>query len=324
MNKEYRESLANFREEIFNTIGPLINGDVHLTNLPYHNNLGDALIWRGTEDFLAQTSHKILSRSSFLSCRFSNVKPGDVIVLNGGGSFGDVWRVIMDFFIKVIETYPDNRIVLLSQSAWYDEPSLISTDAAIFAQHKDIHLVARDQYTYDLFRTHFSVNHTYLAPDMAFAINPERLFDWQILPQGEGTLYLRRIDKEWNPDTELTITGAKTSDWPTISSPYIWERCYFAVLSRTMFKMGHSTTKDFLYWPLVDTTAKPFILNRFLRRGAEFILPFSKIITTRLHVLILATLLGREIEYIDNTTGKLSAYVNTWLNNFTNISPHEA
>ena len=324
MDQEYRDKLAKLRCEIFSIIAPLITGDAHLTNLPYHSNLGDSLIWQGTEDFLTETGHKILSRSSFLSCRFPKVKPDDVIILNGGGNFGDIWRMIMDFIIRVTETYPHNRIILLSQSAWYDNPNQIEADAKILARHRDLHLVARDEVTYNLFQTHFSDNPSYLAPDMAFAIKPDRLMDWQMLPPSKGTLYLRRIDKEWDPKTEITIPDALVTDWPTISSPGIIEKCYFAALNRTMYKIGHSATKDLIYWPIVEMSSRPMILNRFLKRGSEFILPYSRIVTTRLHVLILATLLGRQVEYIDNITGKLSAFVNTWLTDFPNIKPYEA
>lgn len=324
MTQEYKDKLNSLREEIFHTISPLINGDVHLTNLPYHANLGDALIWRGTEDFLASTGHKILSHSSFLSCCFPNAKPGDVIVLNGGGSFGDVWQVIMDFFLKVAERYPNNRIILLSQSAWYDDPSRIETDAAALAKHPDFHLVARDEFTYNLFKTHFKANPSYLAPDMAFAINPKRLEKWQDANSGDGTLYLRRVDKEWNEATAIDIPNAMVSDWPTLTSPQFLEKCYFIALNRTMYSIGHSSLLDITYWLALNLSAKQFILNRFLRRGAEFILPFNRIITTRLHVLILATLLGKNVEYIDNTTGKLSAYANTWLNSFGNITPFKS
>lgn len=323
MDTLYLDKLSNFRSKISNVITPLITGNIHLTNLPFHANMGDGLIWRGTEDFIATTGKKILSRSSFLSFRFNKINPQDIIILNGGGSFGDVWPMIMDFFLNVIQKYPENRIILLPQSAWYDNFSEISKHSDILSAHKDVHLIARDQYSFDLFSKHFSSNNIYLTPDMAFAINPNRLRKWQNINKKRGVLYLRRIDKEWDPETQIFIKNSVISDWPTLTSPTYIEKCYFSLLNRTMYSIGHSLVSDSLYWPCVELSARLMILNRFLDRGADFLSDFKEIVTTRLHVLILATLLGIETKYIDNTTKKLSAYANTWLSDFKNITPYE-
>ncbi len=324
MNTLYLDKLLNFRSKISDVIAPLITGNIHLTNLPFHANMGDGLIWRGTEDLIASTGKKVLTRSSFLSFQFNKINSQDIIILNGGGSFGDVWPVIMDFFINVIKKYPENRIILLPQSAWYDNLTEISKHSDILSAHRDLHLIARDKYSFDLFSNHFSSNNIYLTPDMAFAINPNRLRKWQNLDKKSGVLYLKRIDKEWNPATQIFIKNSVVSDWPTLTSPTYIEKCYFSLLNRTMFSIGHSIVSDSLYWPWVELSARLMILNRFLDRGAEFLSDFKYIVTTRLHVLILATLLGIETKYIDNTTKKLSAYANTWLSDFKNITPYES
>ena len=159
---------------------------------------------------------------------------------------------------------------------------------------------------------------------MAFAINPNRLRKWQNINKKRGMLYLRRIDKEWDPETQIFIKNSVVSDWPTLTSTTYIEKCYFSLLNRTMYSIGHSLVSDSLYWPCVELSARLMILNRFLDRGADFLSDFKEIVTTRLHVLILATLLGIETKYIDNTTKKLSAYANTWLSDFKNITPYES
>ena len=247
MSPEYQTKLNLLTHKIHEVITPLITGDVHLTNLPYHNNMGDALIWQGSEDFIASTGHQILSRTSFKSFTFPNIKPGEVIILNGGGSFGDIWRIIMDFFLKVIQAYPKNRIILFPQSVFYENQALMAEDAQILAAHKDLHLIARDLYSFDIFHTHFHANKSYLAPDMAFAINPVRLEKWQSCQtMNNRILYLRRVDKEWVGQTEITLPEAFTSDWPTISSPTFFEKIYNAAVQRSMYHLPPNF--------LIDTT----------------------------------------------------------------------
>lgn len=46
---------------------------------------------------------------------------------------------------------------------------------------------------------------------------------------------------------------------------------------------------------------------------------YSIVYTTRLHVLILSALLEKKIFLIDNTTGKLNSFYNTWLKDLDNI-----
>ncbi|MDE6536359.1 MAG: polysaccharide pyruvyl transferase family protein [Muribaculaceae bacterium] len=286
--------------------------------------MGDALIWQGSEDFITSTGHQILSRTSFKSFTFPKIRREDVIILNGGGSFGDIWRIIMDFFLKVIQTYPENRILLFPQSVFYENPTLMADDAKILAKHKDLHLIARDTYSFEIFSKNFPANNVYLAPDMAFAINPERLKKWYTFSGKDNmTLYLRRIDKEWVNETEISLPEAVTSDWPTISSPTFFERIYNAAVQRSMYHLPHNLLINATYWKALDWSARKLILKKYLERASSFLAPFYQIITTRLHVLILGVLLEKNIEYIDNSSKKLSAFVDTWLSDFSNISHYE-
>lgn len=63
---------------------------------------------------------------------------------------------------------------------------------------------------------------------------------------------------------------------------------------------------------LTDEYAIHIVRPYLIKRGCEFISPYSNVITTRLHGLILSILLHKPVRYINNTTGKLSAYVDTW------------
>ena len=50
-----------------------------------------------------------------------------------------------------------------------------------------------------------------------------------------------------------------------------------------------------------------------VKQGVKFIKKYDKIVSTRLHPMILSTLLNKPVEFVDNSYGKISSYYNTWL-----------
>ena len=46
-----KEKIFSLKEEIDCQLTPLITSDFIYIDLPYHNNIGDDLIWKGTKDF---------------------------------------------------------------------------------------------------------------------------------------------------------------------------------------------------------------------------------------------------------------------------------
>ena len=57
--------VAFLRDLIVNTLTPLISDSYVLWDLPYYTNIGDILIWEGTENFLKQLSSQCISKCSY-------------------------------------------------------------------------------------------------------------------------------------------------------------------------------------------------------------------------------------------------------------------
>ena len=55
------------------------------------------------------------------------------------------------------------------------------------------------------------------------------------------------------------------------------------------------------------------------KRGVEFISTYKTVYTTRLHGMILASLLGKETFFFDNSYGKIKSFYDTWLHDTDNI-----
>ena len=43
-----------------------------------------------------------------------------IVLIHGGGNWGDVWRGSQEFHLKIIQEYPHNRIIVFPQTVHYD------------------------------------------------------------------------------------------------------------------------------------------------------------------------------------------------------------
>lgn len=191
---KYGETINVLRENIKSTLTPLINNDYILLDLPYYSNIGDTLIWEGTKEYLETLPYKCLYYASKDSFIYRNLPKNVVILLQGGGNFGDLYRLHSEFRKKIIELYPYNKVIILPQTAFYKDRQKLIIDAEFYSQHKNVTICAREQYTYDLLKKHFK-NEILLMPDMAFFINLKK---YKLGKETGKVLYLKRIDKEFS------------------------------------------------------------------------------------------------------------------------------
>lgn len=320
----FQEKIDQLQSKIATTLRPLIGGkEVVLLDVPHHDNIGDTLIWQGEIDLLKRLSCKILRVSSCVSWRGHHcLRPEVVILLHGGGNFGDLWPDFHEFKLKIIQEYPDNRIVMFPQSVWYDDKDKIARDAAIFAAHKDLTLCARDRWSYEFMKEHFPATRIMLLPDMAFCIDDTHLDRFRNRSENRR-LYMRRIDKERSSVTPNGIdAGSEIHDWPTVEhtpARFWWLYKSLGVAKRLKFMPAISTG----ICKCVEMLAEHNIKDYLIQRGCEFLAPYSHVTTTRLHAMILSILLHKQVEYIDNTTGKLSAFADTWLSDLEAVKHYE-
>lgn len=317
----FQEKIQQLRAEIKRQLEPLIGEKCILTDLPYHDNLGDVLIWQGELDFLRDINRKPESTSSSETFLFHTISDHTTILLHGGGNFGDLYRNFQEFRIKVVSHYTGNRIVMFPQSVWYEDESLIEKDAKIFAAHKNLYLCARDRWSYEFMKKHFSANNILLVPDMAFCIDESLLVRYRNKCTSKK-LYFKRLDKEATFSTPLDLgKDYDVHDWPTIEN------------STNAFHPVHkmwglaSRLKGFpwifnMICSLSDIYASKVVKNKLVKQGCKFLAPYESVVTTRLHAMILSVLLHKPIEYIDNTTGKLSAFADTWLYDFEMVKKY--
>lgn len=316
-----QEKINQLKTLIEQTLDPILDGEFILTDLPYHTNIGDILIWQGENDYLKSRGLRCLGQTSAQTFQFPDLKPSTIILLNGGGNFGDLWTTSQEFRLKIISRYKRNRVVLFPQSVWYENKNLISKDAQILADHKDLILCARDHTSFNFFSTHFK-NKVLLVPDMAFYLNRNLLTANRNDNHrtSQKSLYLKRTDKEFvNNDLFIDRNLLDVHDWPTMEKKLprlIFMQKYLACYRRLrqLSFLGNYWGGAFLDWYVAN-----FIKYFSITLGCNLIYPYQTIFTTRLHVMILSIFFNKNIIYLDNVSGKLSAFAATWLSDLDSV-----
>ncbi len=277
---------------------PYIDADYIFLDLPYYANIGDALIWYGTECWLKTIRFSCKLRASCSTFSFPELRSETVIIMQGGGNFGDIWRQHQEFRLKVIKHYPNNRIIILPQTVFYSNPQIAMRDAAIMRQHRNVIICARDKRSLKFLKAFRFSKNLLLLPDMVFCAQ---------LESSESTkdaIFIKRTDKEWKDvPLEQLPSDIEIGDWCSIERPdEIIER--FALIENRDEK---------------DSYAINVFLPHLVDLGIEQLGRYRTIYTTRLHAALLGILLGKNIVLFDNSYGKNSAFYDTWLRDIPNV-----
>lgn len=306
-------TINRLRDFIYKRLAPLINRDYVLYGLPYYTNIGDTLIWDGELEFLKTIPHKCLGTCGWDSYPNTPLNKETIVLITGGGYFGDTWRNGWEYVLRGISNLKDNRIIILPNSIYYSDTELLKKDSRYLAEFKELIICARDQHSYNFAREHFS-NQVLMVPDMAFCINTDSLKKYT-KPVAKGTLYLKRNDKEFVSETEIITKDREIDirDWPTMDAPSLFQRIVERIAGYIKALGSRHLIPGKFQEAMLEPIYKDIYRKYMTKVGVEFVSQYRHIYTTRLHVMILAVLLDKSIEFIDNSYGKLGNFYSTWL-----------
>lgn len=303
--------VSHLKNILVEELKKLIDNDYVLWDIPYYSNIGDVLIWEGTLSILRKIPYKCLNQASKETCAFPPLSKSTIILLSGGGNFGDLYPTHQQFKLNVIKKYPNNKIIILPQSIWYKSYEIFENEKNILNGHQHLTFCVRDEYSFNFLSSKLRTR-ILLLPDMAFGI-PHK--NYKNHNSGKRILFLKRIDSELTPKISYSIfeEGKEVHDWPTFEkSPFFQKIMYMLVgLSK---RIGNKYVKK-----ITDYYGNKIYRPTMVKIGIKFLSRYSVIYTTRLHALILGFILGKEIYYLDNTTNKLSAFSNTWLKDVSKV-----
>lgn len=285
--------------------------DVIYVDFPLHHNVGDLLILLGTIKFFQNNSINVKSHLSAHNINISQIKKyltkNTTIVCHGGGNFGDIYSLHQQLRENILASFPNNRVIILPQTAFFKEDANLENSKKIFNAHNNVIMFARDETTYDIF-TEFSP-HTYLMPDMAHEL-------YGTLPKSnksKSTLYFLRNDVEKNPvqlQLNNEIKGNDHYDWSDLLTKNDHKVAYGTVQLIRLNKRLKSNKLDQLIFKIWLTHSE-YLVNRMSKKFSSY----KRIITSRLHGHILSCLVDVPSSIIDNSYGKNTAYYNLWTKN---------
>lgn len=299
---------------IIQELKPLIDSDYVLLDVPDHDNIGDNLIWKGELAFLEEIPYKKLYEASYLFFEQKRIPKHAILLLHGGGNFGDIYTRTHEVRLKIIAQNTDKKIILFPQTIFYQNENNLKADAKILNNHPNLIFCVRDEISFELVQRWFPNVSPKLLPDMAFCIDPNQL---SLPTKGKKTLLMKRNDGELG---EIPVIQGEfdTLDWPTfnMSKKERWNKIRN---QRRLDKIAMKFQKLPVLRSFVDSryglksrTGK----ENYIKIGTEFFSQYETIYTTRLHGLILGVLMGKNMKVLDNSYGKLTNFHKEWLHDF--------
>lgn len=271
-------------------------------DIPLHYNVGDLLIYLGTESFFNKNNLNVVYRSEVNKTSLSALKNVDAIVFHGGGNFGDLYTAHQKLREKILSKYSEKLIVCLPQTIHFDSEDRLTSSAAIFAKHPNFHFFVRDVKSLELAKRF--TEKAKLMPDMAHSLHPlvdvTEVGPTNAMPQKILSLVRRDIESVRNATgRNIHKRGFDWDDLITLNEIAILRTYQILrmVKPELAIKLWHKNTKDVVF------------------KSYQFFQQHDVVYTDRLHGLILASLLGKPIMMYDNSYGKNFSYYDCWLKN---------
>lgn len=277
-------------------------GPYALLDYPDYGNVGDSAIWAGQIAWLQKNVGKPSAYLSDLHTPVAEVTrnvTGQTLIIQGGGNFGDLWPANQKFREDIVAANPGSTIIQFPQSIHYDNLVNLETTARNLKAAKSLRLLVRDHESLALASRAFDCEVT-LCPDMAFALGPlQRIGEPDL-----DVLLLLRTDKEATGlTTEAWPRGWEQHDWlkdvPNLHRDAVRDTRIAAVMSLSPARLSKTARRNYYYNLLAD---------RRVMRGLRQLSRARFVITDRLHVHILSTLLGLPHCFLDNHYGKISRF----------------
>ncbi|RUV26856.1 MULTISPECIES: polysaccharide pyruvyl transferase family protein [unclassified Mesorhizobium] len=269
-----------------------------ILDFPDIRNCGDSAIWLGEMAYLKDRYDKrpaYVSRMRDFSAEdLERAVPTGPIFIHGGGNFGDLWITHQDFRERVLEQFPNRRIIQFPQSIHYKSQERRERSARIIGGHKNFVLLVRDEESKAFAEKHFDCE-VRLCPDMAFCIGA-------LEPEASEfpVLAMLRADLEKAGDADRSAyPDIPMEDWITESARQVRiAKAIGAASALLALKPAEVRLRK------LDAAAH----NRF-RRGIRQISRGRAIVTDRLHVHICSLLIGRPHAVLDNSYGKIRRFM---------------
>lgn len=158
------------------------NKKIVLIGIPIHGNIGDAAIVLAEKKFIQDNFPQyelqtILDNN--IEKDIENIKKeisdNDIILLHGGGNLGDEYILCENRRRLIIESFPNNKIILMPQSIYFNNTEYakkeLEISKKIYNNHKNLTLIARELVSFEIMKKEFNNTNVILTPDIVMYLN---------------------------------------------------------------------------------------------------------------------------------------------------------
>lgn len=270
---------------------------IFLLNIPSHGNLGDHLLSIAEQRFLADNfpEREIILVSSadlYFSSRIAlmDVCEDDIICITGGGFMGSMYAE-EERILKIIQRFPNNKIVFFPQTIYYaptpQGDRMKNAAAKIYSSHKHLFVAARDSNTYNLLKNVLMPGDKQdiaLLPDMALYIH------FPSTNIRDGILWCMRKDTEVKSDNAAIVEKLRK------------------IVADLPYSLKEADTYVNYSIPLEHEEEE-------VRRKIDEFSRARLVITDRLHGMLYAIITDTPVIALDNVSGKVGQVYKLWLHN---------
>ena len=270
---------------------------------PEYGNIGDQAIAYSTILFLQDNFPEFdiieVQQSKtikYLNWIKKNMKDGDIIVLQGGGNFGNLYPPYEAIRRKVVQSFDKNKIIIFPQSIFYSNDRKgkyeLKVAKKIYDNKKNMFIFARDKISFLEFNAKFPNANIKLCPDIVFYLYGKFFTDEK---KGLGVCFRKDGEKvEFTKEQKCFINGRR-NDYPLVN--------FIDTICMDNNIIGAKREQ------IVCDKIKEFAMNEL-------------VLTDRLHGMIFSFISKTPCVYFPSKTGKAEYLYNSWLKHSNMISDY--
>ncbi|WP_345751785.1 polysaccharide pyruvyl transferase family protein [Microbacterium rhizophilus] len=269
-----------------------------LTDFPDYENIGDSMIALGQAAFWRRAGIRLRATYSWMTIDDRVYASTVPVAIQGGGNFGGLYPRHSAHRYRLAERLRAGTLLIQEpQSVHFTTDAERSEFRDRMATRPGLRLAVRDRTSLETVCAH--------VPDAALSPDSVHMLGAVDAPAPvQEILYVLRRDDESTLRARAAGAGAidGSVDWPAMTNAdRARRRLERIVREGALTRRTNRTTERWF----ADADAR-------LRTGVALLGRGETIVTDRLHAMLLALQLGRRVIAIDNSTGKLSSYVDTW------------
>lgn len=264
-----------------------------------HSNIGDAAITLAEQEILLEyypeyyqvefSTYEITEERYQQICAIINHR--DIIFMHGGGNMGNKYLIEEELRRRIIEDFPNNKIIVLPQTIYYEKDEEGKKELAksidIYKRHKDLTIFARGEQSFEMAKKYFSDNKIGLMPDSVMFLKRDYGFN------RSGAIVSMR------DDTEGILRESQKKEILGIVEQLCGECRY----------TNNMTSED------IDRISRASVVYNELKEYAS-----KKIVVTdRLHGMIFATITNTPCIVMPSYNQKITDYYETFLKDSNSI-----